>query len=146
MKKIILIILGLTIIASATLNRNNEVVTDSNTSLQWEDGDVKESKKLEDAIAYCEGLDLDSHTDWRLPNVNELKTIINIEKLNTAKIVDTFEHTKESYYWTSTSSIKETNQVFCVNFGNATINTTEKESEYEEKEEWYATRCVRFGN
>ena len=80
MKKIILIILGLTIIASATLNRNNEVVTDSNTSLQWEDGDVKESKKLEDAIAYCEALNLDSHTDWRLPNVNELKTIVDISK------------------------------------------------------------------
>ncbi len=57
-----------------------------------------------DGITYCNGLNLASRS-WRLPNTNELKSIVNTNASSGPKI-DTgfFPGTAASYYWTSTNS------------------------------------------
>lgn len=49
--------------------------TDPNTNLMWE---VKcgNWQKWDDAITYCEALVLNGYDDWRLPNIDELRTLI----------------------------------------------------------------------
>jgi len=146
MKKIIFILLSFSIISNATLIRNSEeVVEDSNTSLHWDDknyDDVdndsksKLSNNFEDAINFCEDLVLDSHDDWRLPNVNELKTIVDISKYNPS-IDGNFTNTDSYYYWTSTTNIKNTSKIFSINFGNGIISSINKDGKYN-------IRCVRF--
>ena len=145
MKKIILMVLFVTMLSHAGFTRANDVVTDDVTKLQWDDKDYendtneppsKLATSLQDAIDFCENLDLDSHGDWKLPNVNELKTIIDIEQDST-KIYSTFVNKASFYYWTSTTNIEDTTQVFLVGFSNGSINSAGKLSDD------YNVRCVR---
>jgi hypothetical protein len=51
-------------------------VTDLNTGLMW----IKEESPdltVEEALKYCETLSLAGHTDWRLPNIKEIATLVN---------------------------------------------------------------------
>ena len=52
-------------------------VHDLNTDLWWEDTVLSGTQELtwEDALAYCESLELDFFTEWRLPNIFELASI-----------------------------------------------------------------------
>jgi len=48
-------------------------VTDETTGRMWQKEDDGQTRTWEVALAYCEGLSLAGHTDWRLPDVKELK-------------------------------------------------------------------------
>jgi len=54
----------------------------------------------EAAISYCEGLDLSVHSDWRLPNRNELQSLADYTKYSSAT---TFPDMRSSEYWSSTT-------------------------------------------
>lgn len=60
----------------------NEIVKDNDTGLIWMYYDVWNPVKLyaNQAIAYCEGLTYAGFSDWRLPRIDELLTIINYSK------------------------------------------------------------------
>ena len=55
------------------------VVTDSKTGLMWQKEYV-EDKTWKEALKYCENLTYAGYSDWRLPNKNELSSLINYEK------------------------------------------------------------------
>ncbi len=44
--------------------------------LIWQDPAPSETLDWYDAVAYCEDLDLDGSTDWRLPSIGELRSLI----------------------------------------------------------------------
>ena len=54
-------------------------VTDKCTALMWQKSTANEGIKLQwcDALEYCESLELAGHTDWRLPNINELLSLVD---------------------------------------------------------------------
>ena len=52
------------------------IVNDTVTNLIWTKETVS-SKTWKDALSYCENLSYAGYADWRLPNINELKTILN---------------------------------------------------------------------
>jgi len=52
------------------------VCFDNDSGLTWEEPIEKEFKKWNEAVAYCENLQLDNHDDWRLPTISELRTLI----------------------------------------------------------------------
>lgn len=82
-----------------------EIVTDSTTGLQWQDNTVVETTEQNwiEAINYCENtLSLGGHNDWRLPNKNELSSIIDYSTQNPS-IDGTFLYAANNYYWSSTS-------------------------------------------
>jgi hypothetical protein len=41
----------------------------------WQLNDDPTPSNWADSLSYCEELDLDGYTDWRLPSVNELSTL-----------------------------------------------------------------------
>ncbi len=124
MKRILLITLGLSVFLWADFTRDaNGIVTDSTTTLKWQDnyGDNDGTIKVDvwqAAIDYCEGLNLDG-TGWRLPNINELKTIIDDSRLEPA-IVDGFTTTEPYYYWSSTTFESTKTIAWSVNFSSGT--------------------------
>ncbi len=84
--------------------KTNRTVYDSKTNLTWQDNIDASAKLLnwEDAIDYCNNLELDAKTSWRLPNINELLTITVATKRDTIAL-DIFNNTSSNYYWSSTT-------------------------------------------
>jgi hypothetical protein len=87
-----------------TFTRDSQgIVTSSKTKLQWQDN--YETSELnasqlnwEDAINYCEALDLNG-SNWRLPNINELSTIINHQgEFDSIFVTNGYDD-----YWSSTT-------------------------------------------
>lgn len=56
-----------------------ETVLDRATELEWQKGHVL-GLGWRGSLRHCEGLDYSGHDDWRLPNIAELHSLINIEK------------------------------------------------------------------
>ncbi|MBR4531387.1 DUF1566 domain-containing protein [bacterium] len=60
-----------------------EVVFDPSTNLLWQKGSVPVNN-WKSALAYCQNLDYAGYSDWRLPNKNELVTIVDYSKADPA--------------------------------------------------------------
>ena len=60
-----------------TREADNKILVDNRNSLMWEDSIESLSNVLDkdDAVAYCEALELGSYTDWYLPGHNEMKLL-----------------------------------------------------------------------
>jgi len=54
----------------------DEVVIDESASLMWQRKSAERKMEYEEAYAYCENLVLGGYSDWRLPTISELKTLI----------------------------------------------------------------------
>ncbi len=104
----------------SSLSRNNatDIVTDSATGLQWQDDSAAEITKVSwaDAIGYCENtLTLGGHNDWRLPNRNELFSIVDYPNW---PAIDTsvFLYNYLGCYWSSTTMAKYIDKAWTVDF------------------------------
>jgi len=138
MKKIIIAMLGLSValLADFTRDDSTQIVTDNSTTLQWQD-DTNITKSWTEAISYCEALTLGGHSDWRLPNFNELYSIADHSKSNPA-IDSTFINVVSNLYWSSTTVVGHEDRAWVVdfNYGNGTWGN---------KSNSYYVRCVRDG-
>jgi hypothetical protein len=142
MKKILLITIGLTTLLLADFSRDatSGVVTDSITGLQWDDNTTTAPKTWQAAITYCEDLELPAGvTDWRLPNINELTSIVD-DTTATPSIDGNFTNTDTNpltnYYWSSTTTADNDVNAWRVRFdyGN---------HEFDAKTGSWNVRCVR---
>jgi hypothetical protein len=91
--------------------------TDNLTTLIWpKDGSTPSdsgacssgAQTFQGALAYVQCLNTNNylgHNDWRLPNVNELQSIVNGGQSNTANWLNGlgFSNVPSGYYWSSTS-------------------------------------------
>jgi hypothetical protein len=127
---------------SAFSRDSSGVVADSATGLAWQDdysdngGDIK-SATWQDALIYCEQLTLGGISDWRLPNIRELKSIVD-DSIYDPAISSVFQNITSDVYWASTTYASGSSYAWYVLFGNGF-------------DDWYAktyegrVRCVRGG-
>ena len=98
------------------VDNGDGTVADIKTGLMWQQADAG-TMTWTDALNYCENLQLANNNDWRLPNRNELQSLVDYSKLdpaiNTVKFPDT-----NSYYWSSTTMVDNNlqNHAWSVNF------------------------------
>ena len=136
MKIILLIMIGLSIL-HADFTKSGDIVRDNVSKLQWQDDAVGSTMTWESAIGLCEGLTLGGHSDWRLPNINELKSIADRSKVNPA-IVTGFTNTSSGNDWSSTTYERDKSYVWIVNFRYGGVH-------YNSKGNSNYVRCVRDG-
>ena len=81
-------------------------VSDNVTGLMWQQEDPNVEKNWEEALAYCQNLDLADRTDWRLPDIKELRSIVDTTSLPAIDLTY-FPGTalfSTSTYWSSSNS------------------------------------------
>jgi len=93
-----------------------------------------------DAITACEGLTYAGFTDWRLPNVRELMSIVDYGAAVEPRINTTaFPATDLGAHWTSTTYVPSTSYAWIVEFSLGTANASNKINGF------YLQLCVRGG-
>ena len=102
-------------------DNGDETITDNSTGLMWTQDDNGEGLDWEAALAYAEDSEFASHSDWRLPNVKELQSIVDYSYSPSATnasnigpainplfsctpIINEAGDDNYGYYWTSTSA------------------------------------------
>jgi hypothetical protein len=104
-------------IASRFVDNGDGTLTDSCTGLMWQkttadvngDGQVNtelhgaDSVSWEEALQYCESLELGGHDDWRLPNVRELESIVDYGRCYPS--IDPIFGLEYGTYWSSTTVV-----------------------------------------
>lgn len=100
-------------------------VRDNITNLVWQKQDDATTRTWENAIRYCEDLSLGGYTDWRLPNIKELSSLVDDSRINPS-IDPLFTGTVSSYYWSSTTYAGGTTDAWGVYFSNGTTGSSNK--------------------
>ena len=114
----------------------SNTVVDQGTGLEWQKSDDAPPRNWQNGLAYCEDLSLNSKTDWRLPNIRELKSIVNVSRYHPA--IDPVFTCQSSSYWSATTVTNHpATSAWIVNFANGDDNWYVKTNSYR-------VRCVRF--
>jgi len=111
-----------------------------NTGLTWQKETSENRQSWEEALDYCENLDLDNYSDWRLPNIRELVSIIEFGNENPAVNTEMFPNTELTGYWSSTTSISSTDKAIQIQFNSGDGALIE-----DAKNNGHFVRCVRGG-
>lgn len=106
-------------------NNGDGTVTDLDTGLMWTQAPSDAALNWTDALGYAEGLGLAGHEDWRLPNVKELQSLVDLG-LATGSGSATraslnpllFPRVPAKAFWSSTAlSGRNADQAWLVDFG-----------------------------
>ncbi|MBP5435410.1 DUF1566 domain-containing protein [bacterium] len=99
---------------STVTENGKEMILDSSTNLFWQKEPVKKATWKE-ALKYCEDSTYAGHNDWRLPNKNELLSLVDYSKIG-SEVEETLEEDDEveaissfpgmtpDLFWTSTQA------------------------------------------
>ena len=82
-------------------NNGDGTVSDLTTGLMWQKESVQ-GISWQDGLAYCSGLHLGGYSDWRLPDVNELISLVDYSKASPSIDEQYFTNTA-FHYWSSTT-------------------------------------------
>jgi hypothetical protein len=112
------------------IDNGNGTVTDEATGLMWQQ-ETAMFMAWTDALSYCEKLSLAGYTDWRLPLLTELNSII--DDIDDDDIDDKLEINRQyfpravaSFYWSSTISASNTRYAWGVSFNTGNNHETDK--------------------
>lgn len=144
-KSIIVILLFLTTLNSKFIKDSNMII-DTTNNLIWQDDPSVINRKgdWESAINSCNNLSLGGF-NWRLPNINELQTIIDYENTNRA-LNNIFNylgtHSGFSFYYSSTTYRGITTYSFAVDFSDGRVLQRKKTPDYSSGDKNIYSRCI----
>lgn len=126
------------------IDNGDGTVTDNATGLMWaSDGNGLGCNSgvtisWPNAIAWASALNFAGHTDWRIPNIKELLSLLNYSLISPKIDTAYFPSTYGNYYWTSTTDPISTTFAFRVIFASAYVSIGGKAT-------LYYVRAVRGG-
>lgn len=122
---------------TSNLTANGDgTVTDHNTGLLWQQGEVTPTLTWKGALNYCEGLTLGDQADWRMPNIKELQSLADITRLNPALDTTYFPSAQPTRYWSSTTQFGHVVAAWFADF-------IDGRTSYNDKTGSLVVRCVR---
>lgn len=134
------------------INNGDGTVIDSNTRLMWQrctapstetncGGITPVTYTWDNALAYCNGLILGGYSDWRLPNIKSLESLVDVTKATGPNINTTaFPDTQPDDYWTSTTLTGTGSSAWYISF-----NLVYEIAMGLDKRNGIYVRCVRGG-
>jgi len=88
---------------SRFINNGNGTVTDTDTGLVWQQGELVSALDWTNALNYTAGLVLGGFQDWRLPNIKELESLNDEMRSNPSIDTNFFPNARSARYWSSTT-------------------------------------------
>ncbi len=139
MRAILLILIGFSVL-SADFIKTGDIVKDTVSKLEWQDDAIGNTMTWTAAIGHCENLALGGHNDWRLPNINELRSIVERSNISPAIVSGFSETTSDDHYWSSTTYAYENSRGYAwrVGFYTGFVSSHGKGTNH-------YVRCVRDG-
>ena len=99
------------------------VVTDSKTGLMWQKEYVTD-KTWQQALKYCEDSTYAGYSDWRLPNKNELASLLDPGKSGVP--YSNFPDMPSNNFWSSSTHVYDTGDALLVGFNNGIVGNFNK--------------------
>ena len=129
-------LLGGLLLLSMTLSAK-DVILDTSTSLLWQDSAESRDMTMTyfEAKDYCAKLSISEYSDFRVPTLYELRTIVDYKNYKPASLSG-INYTASETYWTTTEFADDASEVWTINF---------KKGEYAVKGKHYTRniRCVQ---
>jgi hypothetical protein len=125
---------------SGSVQVGTDTAIDSMTELEWQRTELDDSDRdWESALDHCETLEHAGKTDWRLPSIKELATIVDESAAESLVVSDaTFGDSDAYRYWSSTPAVSFGNERLAL-----TLETGFGSSPSIKMTELAAARCVR---
>ncbi len=145
MKRVVLILMGLSSLTWSEFTAKGGVIKDSNTQLEWQNRDIR-ILDWESANRYCRNLNLNG-TNWRLPTKDELISLVNrYERMDVTKMEEKEPAIDRIFnngrlnslfaYWTSSETEHNPHLKWIVDFKKGWAGGHSKNF-------FYKVRCVR---
>ncbi len=117
---------------SSRFTLSGDCVTDNLTGLMWpRNGNLAGTTiNWDSAIDYANNLTLCGYSDWRLPNINELESLVNADVPDTATWLNTqgFYNVQSSgIYWSSTTGADGTSSAWLVGLWSGNVGSSGKD-------------------
>ena len=120
------------------IDNKNKTVTDQSTGLTWQQEEPG-YMNWGAALDYCNKLDLDDKTDWRLPDIKEINSLVDESRYSPAIDKTYFPNAYyDRCYWSSTSYISYAEHALSICFNYDGFG-------YYDKNAVSYVRCVRGG-
>ncbi len=120
-------------------DNGDDTISDNNTGLMWQKEDDSTPRNWARARKHCTDLSVAGYVDWRLPNIRELRSIVNYGNYGPAIDAAYFTDTDSSNYWSSTTYAGSKTHAWTVFFSSGHVNVRGKsDNSY--------VRCVRGSN
>lgn len=138
------------IVFGSFTDNTDGTVSDLTTGLTWQQSDDDIARTWEEALGYCENLELPaspSLDDWRLPTVKELQSLTARDRTDPA-IDPLFMGADSGRYWSSTTVQAQTANAWTVDFLEGSVAAgTKTDNQYGTAPvKPYLVRCVRGGH
>ncbi|QTA80473.1 DUF1566 [Desulfonema limicola] len=117
---------------------NDNTVTDTSSGLMWQKIRPEEGMTWKNALLYCENLSFGEYNDWRLPNIKELSSLVDLTRSDPAIDTEYFSNVNSGYYGSSSTYAYNTGNAWGMNFNNGNEYTYVKANTYR-------VRAVRGG-
>ncbi len=116
---------GVTWPATRFNNNSDGTLTDALTGLMWQQTPSTATRTWENTLTYVDTVATAGHTDWRLPNVNELSSLLNANTYDSESWLEGFGfiNIQEDYYWSSTTFAPDNDYAWGVDFGPGSMGT-----------------------
>ena len=98
------------------IDNNDQTITNIDTGLMWQKTGPEYQMQWEDAINYCQNLVIDQYSDWRLPNREELRSLVDYNSFDKSININAFSDTKNSEYWSSTTDARDHSNAWSISF------------------------------
>lgn len=139
---------GKTLLRSQSfINNEDGTITDNITNLTWEKTpdvnkdtfvDAQDKLTYNQVLSYCQNLTLGDFTDWRVPNIKALYSLMDFSQERTLF----FQEENKEALWASSSFYRAyEDMLFTVNFKEGTLNGSWIDLLGEEKS--FYVQCVR---
>jgi len=104
----------------------DDTVTDLATGLVWQQQDDGSARNHAQAITYCQELVLANKSDWRLPDVKELATLVDFRSSSPSIDIAAFPNTNSIEFWSVTNSTNGASRAWLVSFADGSTRDDNK--------------------